>query len=276
MSPATPPTIPPPAPRSSTALHTETTGRGPRLVLAHGFTQTGRVWGSMDDDLARDHEVVRVDLPGHGASSAVAAGLADGALLLGEAGGQATYVGYSMGARFCLHLALARPAPVVGLVLISATAGIDLPAERLARRRTDEAMAEQLDPTGGPASTATPVETFIRRWLEGPLFAGISPEASGLGQRLANTGPGLASSLRLAGTGTQPALWGRLGELTMPVLIITGGSDEKFTALGGRMAAAIGPNATHAVVAGTNHAPHLQRPREVAALVRGQTRPVAR
>jgi pimeloyl-ACP methyl ester carboxylesterase len=42
------------------------------------------------------------------------------------------------------------------------------------------------------------------------------------------------------------------------------------------MAAAIGPNATHAVVAGTNHAPHLQRPREVAALVRGQTRPVAR
>jgi 2-succinyl-6-hydroxy-2,4-cyclohexadiene-1-carboxylate synthase len=225
----------------------------------------------MDDDLARDHEVVRVDMPGHGASSAVAADLAVGARLLGETGGRATYLGYSMGARFCLHLALARPALVDAVVLISGTAGIDRPAERLARRQADEALAEQLDPTGGPASAAIPVETFVRRWLEAPLFAGISPDAAGLRRRLANTGPGLASSLRLAGTGTQQPLWDRLGDLAMPVLIVTGGNDEKFTALGGRMVSAIGPNAIHAVVAGTGHAPHLQRPGEVAALVRRQT-----
>ena len=72
----------------------------------------------------------------------------------------------------------------------------------------------------------------------------------------------------MAGTGTQQPLWGSLGRLTMPVLIVTGGLDTKFTALGRRMAGAIGPAARHVVVAGAGHAPHLQRPGEVAAVVR--------
>jgi 2-succinyl-6-hydroxy-2,4-cyclohexadiene-1-carboxylate synthase len=267
MSPAPPPSIPRSPSRSSAALHTETIGSGPRLVMAHGFTQTGRVWGSMYDDLAEDHEVVLVDMPGHADSSAVTADLAEGANLLAAAGGPAAYLGYSMGARFCLHLALARPALVDHLVLISGTAGIDDPAERRARRQADEALADQLDPPTG-TKTATSVEAFVRRWLEGPLFAGISPETNGLAERLRNTGPGLASSLRLAGTGTQQPLWDRLEELVMPVLIITGQHDEKFTALGQRLAAAIGENATVVVVAGAGHAPHLQRPAAVAGVVR--------
>ena len=52
--------------------------------MAHGFTQTGRVWGSMDANLAADHRLVLVDLPGHAGSSEVAVGLDDGAALLGE------------------------------------------------------------------------------------------------------------------------------------------------------------------------------------------------
>jgi len=236
-------------------------------VLAHGFTQTGRVWGSMDRDLAGDHQVTVVDMPGHADSTSVAANLVEGAQLLARAGGTASYLGYSMGARFCLHLALARPELVESLVLVSATAGIDDPGERDRRRRADEALAEELDPSGGGAP-ALSVEVFLRRWLDGPLFTGISDEAAGFDERMRNRGPGLASSLRLAGTGTQPPSWHRLGELSMPVLIVTGADDEKFTALGARMAAAIGSNATWAVVDGAGHAPHLQRPEEVARLVR--------
>ena len=59
------------------ALHSERNGTGPRVVLVHGFTQTGRCWGPIADDLEADHEVVRVDAPGHGGSAdveAVAAG----------------------------------------------------------------------------------------------------------------------------------------------------------------------------------------------------------
>ncbi len=61
----------------------------------------------------------------------------------------------------------------------------------------------------------------------------------------------------------------------MPVLLVTGGLDEKFTDLARRMARAIGPNASTAVVAGTGHAPHLEQPAVVAGLVRtfGERRP---
>src|SRR3954451_1217218 len=53
-------------------IHVETTGSGsPRLVLVHGFTQTGRSWGPIAGDLAADHEVVIVDAPGHGDSAVV-------------------------------------------------------------------------------------------------------------------------------------------------------------------------------------------------------------
>ena len=96
--------------------------------MAHGFTQTGGVWGSLDRRLATDHEVVRVDMPGHGGSADVHADLPHGAALLGAAGGRATYLGYSMGARFCLHLALDQPGLVESLVLISGTAASTTPA----------------------------------------------------------------------------------------------------------------------------------------------------
>ena len=54
-------------------------GRTERLVLVHGFTQTGRCWGQFADDLARDHELVLVDAPGHGRSVDVVADLPTGA-----------------------------------------------------------------------------------------------------------------------------------------------------------------------------------------------------
>jgi 2-succinyl-6-hydroxy-2,4-cyclohexadiene-1-carboxylate synthase len=249
------------------SLHADTRGSGPRLVLAHGFTQTGRVWGTLDTDLARDHQVVTVDLPGHGRSSTVRAGLIDGALALGRVGGPAAYLGYSMGARFCLHLALARPDLVRSLVLISGTAGIDDEGERRSRRHDDAALAEQLDPSP-PGRAPVAVAQFVREWLDRPLFAGVPPDAAGLAERERNTSAGLASSLRLAGTGAQRPLWDELHHLRMPVLVVCGQRDEKFTTLGERMVDCIGRTATLAVVAGAGHAPHLQRPGQVAALVR--------
>ncbi|HWD50959.1 MAG TPA: alpha/beta fold hydrolase [Acidimicrobiales bacterium] len=268
------PTIPAPKP-GAVWLHATVIGEGPRLVLAHGFTQTGGVWGSLDSRLATDHQVVRVDLPGHGGSAPVRADLPNGAALLGAAGGRAAYLGYSMGARFCLHLALDQPELVDALVLISGTAGIDDPDERAERRARDEGLADQLDPPGSgndgdgaPAEAPARVDAFLRRWLDTPLLAGVPAEADGLAERRRNTGPGLASSLRLSGTGTQVPSWTRLSGLDMPVLIVTGELDDKFTAIGRRMADAIGGNAARVVIEDAGHSPHLQEPARVAQEIR--------
>lgn len=233
-------------------LHTDVIGAGPRLVLVHGFTQTGRSWGPVASALAARHEVVLVDAPGHGRSSTVEAGLWDGAAMIGEAGGRASYLGYSMGGRFCLHLALQAPELVERLVLVGATPGIEELPARMARRKADQEWARLLFEEG--------LAAFLDRWLEGPLFQDLSPEAANKEARMENTIVGLASSLRMAGTGRQDPLWDRLVALDMPVLLVVGARDEKFRAVAERMQGLIGDNAAVAVIPDAGHAVHLERP----------------
>jgi pimeloyl-ACP methyl ester carboxylesterase len=75
-------------------------GRGRRLVFVHGFTQTGASWVPIAEHFVqRGHEVVVVDLPGHGGSATVRADLRRTADLLATTAGPGAYVGYSLGGR---------------------------------------------------------------------------------------------------------------------------------------------------------------------------------
>jgi 2-succinyl-6-hydroxy-2,4-cyclohexadiene-1-carboxylate synthase len=223
-----------------------------RVVLVHGFTQTRRSWDVIAGALAPRHDVVALDAPGHGELADVALDLWQGARLVAQQGGRAAYAGYSMGGRLCLHVALAHPDFVDALVLVGATAGIRDDLVRVTRRRDDEARAARIERDG--------VDAFLHEWLAQPLLASLPREARGLADRRTNTAAGLAASLRLAGTGAQDPLWHRLPELEMPVLLVAGGRDEKFTALAREMAVAIGDNAHVALVADAGHAAHLERP----------------
>lgn len=243
-------------------LHVEVAGdpTGPPLVLAHGFTQTGRLWGRFGELLGRGRRLVRVDLPGHGGSAAIRADLAEGGnLLAAAADGPADLLGYSLGARFALHAALQRPDRVRRLVLIGATAGIDDPDARARRRARDEATADELERTGD-------VDGFVRRWLDNPMWATLPPGATGLDERRRNTAGGLASSLRLAGTGTQEPLWDRLATLAPPTLVLAGADDARFVAAGVRLAIAA-PSAALSLVPGAGHAAHLAQPVLTALMV---------
>ncbi|MCU1454332.1 MAG: alpha/beta hydrolase [Acidimicrobiales bacterium] len=243
------------------SLATAVTGSGPRVVLVHGFTQTGATWRPLAGALAHAHEVVCVDAPGHGGSSDVRADLPAAAELLGAAGGRATYVGYSMGGRLALHLALDRPDLVERLVLVGATAGIDDPTERAERRARDEALADDLERTG--------VAAFLDRWLAQPLFATLPRDAADLDSRRANSPAGLASSLRLTGTGTMdPPLWDRLAAIAAPTLVVAGALDTRFAAIGGRLVRAVGANARLALIPDAGHACHLERPEAFLATLR--------
>ena len=230
------------------------------LVLAHGFTQTARSWDRFRE-LLRTHGVedtVAVDLPGHGSASAIRTDLWGCAEHLVGVGGPGTYCGYSMGGRVALHAALASPRLVERLVLVGATAGLDDDGERASRRAADEQLAERIEAIGVPA--------FLDEWLAAPLFAGLSDEAAGREDRRRNTADGLASSLRLAGTGTQEPLWSRLGEIAVPVLVIVGADDAKFTEIGRRLTDAL-PDASMAIVEGSGHSVHLEQPERTAEVL---------
>src|SRR4051812_15439764 len=120
------------------------TDRGP-LVLIHGFTQNARCWGPIADDLGRDHELRLVDAPGHGDAGAVELSFAAGAARLAAAGGAGTYLGYSMGGRYALRIALDRPDLVHRLVLVGASPGVADPDERAARCAADDALADHVE-----------------------------------------------------------------------------------------------------------------------------------
>jgi len=224
-----------------------------RLALVHGFTQTGRSWAPIASRLrANGHEVVTPDAPGHGAKATVEADLWRGADLLADEVGRAIWIGYSMGGRLCLHLALRHPDLVEGLVVVSTTAGIDDPQQRAARRRADDSRAATIAQEGVPA--------FIQSWLSAPMWATLREEDRGVDERLTNTAEGLASSLRHAGTGTQEPLWDRLHEIKAPVLVVSGELDATFTAAGDRAGRQIGARATRQTLAGVGHAVPWEAP----------------
>jgi len=234
----------------------------PALVLLHGFTQTRQSWRRTVAALAGRYRAVAPDLPGHGQLSerrpaSLSATLAYLRALVDD---PHVLVGYSMGGRIALHAALAAPELVRRLVLIGASPGLADAAEREARRRADEELADRIEAIG--------LEAFAEEWGALALWEG-QPErvrAAARADRLRNTAPGLAAALRGLGTGALPSLWDRLGELTVPVVLVAGERDEKFGAIAGRMAERV-PDARVVAIPGAGHAAQLERPDLVAEAI---------
>ena len=244
-------------------LATQTWGDGPLLVLLHGFTQNASCWGHFGAHLARTHTILAIDLPGHGGSADVDADLAETAALVLEAAGvdRVALLGYSLGGRVALTLALAAPERVRRLVLLGATAGIDDPRAAAERRRSDEELASTMEREGD-------LPAFLRRWLDQDLFRDLSDDEAQLSERCRNTVAGLARSLRRSGAGTQVPSWSRLSTLDVPALVIAGQDDTKFTSLAMRMVDLL-PRGELALIEGAGHSCHLTRSEEVGHLVDG-------
>jgi 2-succinyl-6-hydroxy-2,4-cyclohexadiene-1-carboxylate synthase len=230
-------------------------GEGPRLVFVHGFTQTASSWKPIAEHFAADgYESIVVDVPGHGASTDVQIDLRRGADMLTSLCGAAVYIGYSLGGRLCMHAALMHPHLVRGLAVVGTAPGIADESERAARRVADNELANHIVDVG--------VDKFLDEWLAQPLFAGLTLDDDARANRLTNTPEGLASSLRLAGTGAQASLWPRLHEMRMPVLTIAGEQDNKFASIARKVSATV-PRGEAIEIPGAGHAAHLQEPQLV-------------
>jgi 2-succinyl-6-hydroxy-2,4-cyclohexadiene-1-carboxylate synthase len=233
-----------------------------RLVFLHGFTQTHHHWHEcahlVASRLPTTPTLAFLDLPGHGLSADDPSSIEDAAPLLGAAGGRGSYVAYSMGGRFALAALALRPPEIERLVVIGSTAGIADPDDRAVRVEEDERRARRIEEIG--------VADFVDEWLAMPMFSGHRFGPHDRRHRAQNTPRGLASSLRLAGSGAQQPVWQSLVGVTAPVLVLAGERDEKFSALGQELAATI-PSATFAAIPGAGHAAHAEQPEATATLI---------
>jgi 2-succinyl-6-hydroxy-2,4-cyclohexadiene-1-carboxylate synthase len=238
----------------------------PLVLLLHGFAGSSRDWETVAASLAGEgYAVLAVDLPGHGETDAPQEPWRYGpeetsrdlTEILARAGAtSAHWVGYSMGGRLALYVALAHPERVLSLVLESVSPGIEDPREREARRASDESLAHAIEVRGVP--------WFAEHWAARPVFTSqqrLAPAVrDGLqSARLSNRATGLAGSLRGFGQGVQPWLGDHLESISCPTLIVTGGEDDKYDAMGIRMSLLI-PDAVQQTTPGAGHNVHLERP----------------
>jgi len=229
------------------------------MTFVHGFAQTGNSWKPIAEYFAAQGFLVTVvDLPGHGNSAQVRADLRRTADMLSAIGDTGTYVGYSLGGRACLHLALLYPNLVDQLVVLGANPGIDDAGLRATRRDADDALDARMNEIG--------LEAFLQEWAAQPLFGGLALTDGQQADRLRNTTEGLGSSLRLAGIGAQGSLWPRLRELNMDVLALAGADDDKFSAIARQIAEAV-PSGRFLLIPDAAHAAHLQQPEAVATAI---------
>jgi 2-succinyl-6-hydroxy-2,4-cyclohexadiene-1-carboxylate synthase len=229
-------------------------------------------WLDVTSALEDRFRCIALDLPGHGASLGLPSGSYpfEGAaratvLTLDELDiQQVTFVGYSMGGRLALYLALRHPERCAALFLESASAGIEDVAEREARRRSDAEKATRL--------ASGDFERFLMDWYSQPLFASLARRDGLVDEmitaRRGNDPAELAWALTGMGTGAQPSLWGELPDLVVPTLTIAGQLDEKFVALSRRMAGA-SSNLRAAVVPGVGHNVRVEAPEEYVASLKG-------
>lgn len=246
-------------------LRSVVTGTGPPLLLLHGFSGTRRTWDGQLPSWRDAFRCVAVDLLGHGASESpsdparyrMERAVEDLRALLDAIGIRSAHVlGYSMGARVAMHLALAASDRVRGLILESGSPGLRDPRDRADRLASDGALAARLEREG--------IAAFVASWERQPLFAtqaALSPttRAAVRAERLGQTTTGLANSLRGMGVAAHEPLWDRLSEIHAPALVVSGELDPRYRRIGEELVGLL-PGARHVVVRGSGHAVHLERP----------------
>jgi 2-succinyl-6-hydroxy-2,4-cyclohexadiene-1-carboxylate synthase len=223
----------------------------PLVVFVPGFMQRGSTWDEVAGRVGERYPTSCLDFASHTFEERIAE------LRAAAAPGSAV-VGYSMGGRLALHVAVAEPRRFSAAVVLSSTGGLEDADERRRRRDADEELAAWME-------TAS-IKEVVERWEKLPVFEGQSPELVEAQRpgRLSHDPAQLAALLRTAGQGVLPPVWDEMAALAAPLLAIAGERDVLYTAAARRLAA-IAPAGRHSVVAGAGHAAHLEHPAEVAA-----------
>jgi pimeloyl-ACP methyl ester carboxylesterase len=236
-------------------------GRGPAVVLLHGFPLAKEIWDAQAAALSRAARVVRPDLRGLG-RSAVTPGpvlmqtlAADVAGVLDALGiERAAVVGHSLGTyvAFSFYRLFAERVTAIGLVCGRPD------ADDAATRERREALASRAESEG-----IGPVADFYLPRLFAPAAYGSSDAPERVAAMCAATDPrGAAAVLR--GMGLRSSSEDILGEIDVPVRVVAGADDGLIPIAVQRSMAAAIPGAAFDVVAG-GHMPMLEAPAALTA-----------
>lgn len=248
--------------------HLEADGHGSPLLMLHGFMGSSDSWSSIRGGLAQHFQLLMPDLVGHGQTAftpeltryQMGSVARDLATLIGER--NVNLLGYSMGGRLALYLAIHYPHLIRKLIIISGSPGLATLDQQIARRRADDALADRMD--------GQSIEQVVAEWEELPLWQ--SSTFSQLAQaqlravRLAQNPRGLALSLRGMGTGAQPPLWEQLPQLRIPTLLMVGEQDAKFVQIAHQMVGLL-PHASLEMIPNVGHSVPLEAPHLTLASV---------
>jgi pyruvate dehydrogenase E2 component (dihydrolipoamide acetyltransferase) len=250
----------------------EDRGSGEATVLLHGMGSSHRSWYRVARELARTGRVIAPDLPGFGGSDPAGAGfrpsvVADAlaAAIAARAVDDYVLVGHSLGGLVAVALADRHPARVRRLVLVS-PAGLQqrlsLPGQAIGR--VLETLIDVRRELGGAVATSPQA----RRVMFGRLVhrperlhatdARLILEASRGATRIRQ---GVAAAIH---GDVRPAL----ARLAMPVEVVWGAEDRLLPVSGVALARAARPGLPVHVLHGIGHLPMLERPAELAGLIR--------
>ncbi len=238
----------------------------PSVLFLHGFLGHGADWKGLRRLLPLQHRGYAPDLPGHGATpltpgpqgyAAWVAWLT--AWLDAHHLTRIHLVGYSLGGRVALAFALTHPQRVVSLTLESVNPGLSDPQARAERARLDAQRAEVIRRQG--------LRAFLEAWYRLPLFASLDAHpglrATLIAQRSRQNAAHMARVIAEMSPGVQPDLTPRLGELDLPVLLVTGALDPKYPTLLRQMAEHL-PRARYVEVPQAGHNVHREQPEALA------------
>ncbi len=239
----------------------------PVILWLHGFMGSGADFAEVISLLTPHFCCLTVDLPGHGLTQVSAADthyqMSATAKALIELLQQlkiktCSLVGYSLGGRLALYLAVYFPGYFKQVILESASPGLKTASARKARIKQDVRLAQALESLDFP--------TFLARWYANPLFASIKnhPQYETMIARRLNNNPLLlAKSLRHMGTGKQPSLWKQLNNLSTSLLLIVGELDYKFVAINREMAR-LNHQIKLKIIPQCGHNIHLENPQQLS------------
>ncbi|MBO0785050.1 MAG: alpha/beta hydrolase [Actinobacteria bacterium] len=241
--------------------------QAPPLLLIHGSGGTGDGWIPMTPALARDHHVIRVDLPGCGHSPPapsydVPAQAGRVAGLLDDLGlERVTVAGHSSGGYVATALAEQRPGLVGALALISSGPSLD------ALLRQPVILRALLAPPLGPLLWRSRSDAIIRSGINATAAHPVDLPAELIAGVRATTYRTMRTVLaRNTAYLAERSVPQRLAALKVPVLVIFGAADRRWDPSSAHQYDAV-PDARVEMLPDVGHLPILEAPEATSKLL---------